>query len=373
MRFETIAIHAGVVPDRETGAIAPPIHLSTTFEREPDLSFRSGHIYSRESNPNRRALEASIAQLEGAATAACYASGTAVTNAVLQALEPGAHVIFPDDVYYGTVKLARDVFAGWGLTYTSVDMSDIGNVERAMTDRTRLVWIETPTNPLIRVVDIAAIARVAKDRGASVLVDNTVASPVLQRPLTLGADLVMHSATTHLGGHSDLLLGALVAGSESHPIFTKARFLQGTGGAVPSPFECWLALRGIRTLSLRVRAQTASAQRIAQFLCSHRKVEAVHYPGLPSHPGHEIATRQMAAPGALLSFQVRGGREAAIAASNRLKLFTRATSLGSTESLIEHRHSVEGPHTRAPENLLRIAVGLEHVDDLVDDLAQALS
>jgi cystathionine gamma-synthase len=347
--------------------------MSTTFEREPDLNFRGGHIYSRETNPNRRALESSIRQLEGGAAAACYASGTAVTNTVLQSLGPDAHVIFPDDAYYGTIKLARDVFAAWGLRFTCVDMSDLRNVENAMTDRTRLVWIETPTNPLLRVVDIAAIARIAKDNRASVIVDNTVASPVLQRPLALGADFVMHSATKHLGGHSDLLLGALVAADENHPLFMKARFLQGTGGAVPSPFECWLALRGIRTLALRVRAQTASAERIAEFLYAHKKIEAVHYPGLPSHPGHEIAKRQMAAPGALLSFQVRGGRDAAIGVSNRLTLFTRATSLGTTESLIEHRHSVEGPHTRAPENLLRISVGLEHVDDLVEDLEQGLA
>ncbi len=372
MRIETIAVHAGHAPDAATGAVTPAIHLSTTFEREHDLSFRGGHLYARYSNPNRGGLEDCIAKLEGGGAAACFASGSAATAAVLQSLEPDSHVVLPDDAYYGTIKLARDVFGPWRLRHSAVDMSDPVNVERAITPATRVVWVESPSNPLVRVADITAIARIARQAGAWVVVDNTWATPVLQRPLTLGADIVMHSTTKYLAGHSDVLGGALVSQDETHPLFVRARAIQQLGGAVPSPFDCWLAMRGIRTLPWRVRAQTENAGRVAGFLERHPRVEAVHYPGLASHPGHELARRQMAAPGAMLSLQVRGGRDQAIAFTNRLRLFTRATSLGGTESLIEHRHSVEGPETRAPDNLLRVSVGLEHHEDLLEDLDQAL-
>lgn len=372
MRLETIAVHAGHSPDAVTGAVTPPIYLSTTFEREPDLSYRGGFLYSRYSNPNRLGLEACLAELEGGGAAACFSSGSAATSAVLQSLEPDAHVLLPDDAYYGTIKLARDLFGAWRLRTTPVDMSDAANVKRAITDRTRVVWIESPSNPLVRVVDIAAIAKVAREAGAWVVVDNTWATPVLQHPLALGADIAMHSTTKYLGGHSDVLGGALVASEEAHPLFTKCRTVQQLGGAVPSPFECWLTLRGIRTLPWRVRAQSENAGRVAAFLAGHMKIEAVHYPGLASHPAYEIARRQMSAPGAMMAFQVRGGRDAAIAFTNRLRLITRATSLGGTETLIEHRQSVEGPETRAPDNLLRMSVGLEHADDVIEDLGQAL-
>jgi cystathionine gamma-synthase len=372
MKIETIAVHAGHAPDVATGAVTPPIHLSTTFEREPDLTYRGGHLYARYSNPNRLALESCLAQLEGGGAAACFASGSSATSAVLQALQPGAHVLLPGDAYYGTIKLARDIFGRWGLTHSCVDMTDIRNVERALTKTTRLVWLESPSNPLVRVVDIAALAALARGAGAWTVVDNTWATPVLQRPLALGADVVMHSTTKYLGGHSDILGGALVADREDHPLFAQARAVQQAGGAVPSPFECWLAMRGIRTLPWRIRAMTENAKRVADFLDTHKRVEAVHYPGLKSHAGHEVARRQMSAPGAMLSLQVRGGRQAAVDMTNRLKLFTRATSLGGTESLIEHRQSVEGPDTKSPENLLRVSVGLEHHDDLIADLDQAL-
>jgi cystathionine gamma-synthase len=372
MRLETIAVHAGHAPDAATGAVTPPIHLSTTFERQPDLSFRGGFLYSRYANPNRQALETCMAELEGGGAAACFASGSAATSAILQSLEPDAHIVLPEDAYYGTIKLTRDIFKNWRLKYSVADMSDVANVERAITKATRIVWAETPSNPMVRVIDIAAIARVAKQVGAWVVVDNTWATPVLQHPLRLGADIVMHSTTKYLGGHSDVLGGALVAPDESHALFAKARAVQQWGGAVPSPFECWLTLRGIRTLPWRVRAQTRNAMRVAGFLDGHKRVERVHYPGLPSHPGHDIALRQMSGPGAMLALQVRGGRDAAIAFTTRLKVVTRATSLGGTESLIEHRHSVEGPDTRSPENLLRMSVGLEHADDLLEDLDQAL-
>ena len=372
MRIETIAVHAGHAPDVATGAVTPPIHLSTTFEREPDLSYRGGHLYARYSNPNRLALEACLGQLEGGGAAACFSSGSSATSAVLQALQPGAHVLLPADAYYGTIKLARDIFGRWGLTFSCVEMTDPRNVERAITRETKLVWLESPSNPLVRVVDIAAAVKLARAAGAWTVVDNTWATPVLQRPLDLGADIVMHSTTKYLGGHSDVLGGALVAPAEDHPLFAQARAVQQAGGAVPSPFECWLTMRGIRTLPWRVRAMTENAKRVADFLNTHKRVEAVHYPGLASHAGHEIARRQMTAPGAMLSVQVRGGRQAAIDMTNRLKLVTRATSLGGTESLIEHRHSVEGPDTRSPENLLRVSIGLEHHEDLIEDFDQAL-
>src|SRR5438093_1880058 len=246
MRLETIAVHAGHAPDEATGAVTPPIHLSTTFEREPDLSFRGGFLYSRYANPNRQALEACMAQLEGGGAAACFASGSAATTAVLLALEPDAHIVLPEDAYYGTIKLARDVFGGWRLRFTTVDMSNVANVERAITKQTRVVWAESPSNPLVRIVDIAAIARVAKEAGAWTVVDNTWATPVLQRPLGLGADIVMHSTTKYLGGHSDVMGGALIASDDKHPLFAKARGVQQWAGGIPSPFDCWLTLRGVR-------------------------------------------------------------------------------------------------------------------------------
>jgi cystathionine gamma-synthase len=245
-------------------------------------------------------------------------------------------------------------------------------LRRALKKNTKVVWLETPSNPLVRVVDIAAIAKIAKAAGAYVVVDNTWATPVLQRPLELGADLVMHSTTKYLGGHSDVLGGALVAKAETDPLFAKVRAVQATGGAVPSPFECWLTHRGIRTLPWRVRAQTENAKRVADFLAAHKRVEVVHYPGLKSHHAYDVAKKQMSGPGAMLSLQVRGGREAAIGMTNKLKIITRATSLGGTETLIEHRQSVEGPDTLAPENLLRMSIGLEHADDIIEDLDQAL-
>jgi cystathionine gamma-synthase len=372
MRLETIAVHAGHEPDAVTGAVTPAIHLSTTFEREPDLSFRAGHLYARISNPNRSALETCLAQLEGGGAAACFSSGSAATTAVFQSLGPDDHVLLPRDAYYGSIKIVRDIFGPWKLKYSAIDMTDLHAVERAIIKQTKVVWIETPSNPLVRVVDIAAVAKIAKQAGAWVVVDNTWGTPVLQRPLSLGADIVMHSTTKYLGGHSDVLGGALVAKEETHPLFAKVRTVQKETGAVPSPFECWLTHRGIRTMPTRVRVQSENAQRVANFLESHKRVEAVHYPGLKSHHAYDVAKKQMSAPGGMLSLQVVGGRDAAIAMTNRLKIITRATSLGGTETLIEHRHSIEGPDTLAPENLLRMSIGLEHPDDIIEDLDQAL-
>jgi cystathionine gamma-synthase len=371
MRFETLAVHAGHRPDPATGAVMPPIHLSTTFERAADGTFPTGYVYSRDANPNRRALEESLAALEGGAAAAAFASGMAATTAVFQALAPGDHVIVPDDSYYITRKLLQEVFARWRLEHTAVDLTDLAAVERALRPTTRLIWVETPSNPLIRITDIAAIVALARRAGARVACDNTWATPMLTRPLELGADLVMHSTTKYLGGHSDVLSGALVARADDE-LFQQIRTVQIAGGSVAAPFDCWLLLRGIRSLPYRMRAHCEHATAVAEFLALHPAVARVHYPGLASHPGHVIAARQMKAFGGMLSFEVRGARPEALRVAGRLDLVTRATSLGGPESLIEHRASVEGAHTRAPESLLRMSVGLEHPDDVIADLARAL-
>lgn len=371
MRIETLAVHAGLAVDQATGAVTPPITLSSTFERNADGGYRAGHVYTRTSNPNRQAVEQALAALEGGAAALAYSSGSAATLAVFQALAPGDHVLAPDDAYYGTLRQLRELFAPWGLEADIVDMTDPIAVTSALRPNTKIVWVETPSNPLVRIVDIARLAALAHSVGARCVVDNTWATPMLQRPLDLGADIAMHSTTKYLGGHSDLLGGALVA-RENDDFVGRLALLQTLGGAVPSPFDCWLLLRGIRTLPYRMRAHCANAGAVARFLATRPEVEAVHYPGLTTHAGHEIAARQMSAFGGMLSVQVRGGAEEALALTRRLKLFTRATSLGGTESLIEHRASVEGPTTLAPQNLLRISVGLENADDLIEDLASAL-
>jgi cystathionine gamma-synthase len=371
VRIETLAVHAGHEIDPATAAVTPPINLSTTFAREADGGYRAGLVYSRYANPNRTSLENCLAQLEGGAAAAAFASGSAATMTLVQAIGPGAHIVAPDDAYFGTTKLFRDIFGPWGLETSVVDMTDVGAVKNALRENTKLVWVETPSNPLLRVVDIACIAELAHEAGAICGVDNTWGTPVLQRPLELGADVVMHSTTKYLGGHSDVLGGALVA-KQDDALTQRIRAVQMSGGAVPSPFECWLVLRGIRTLPWRVRAQSANALALARYLSRDPRVERVHYPGLETHPGHLIARRQMAEFGGMMSIQVGSDRAASIAFASRLRIFTQATSLGGTESLIEHRASVEGPGTRAPENLLRVSVGLEHVQDLIDDMTQSL-
>jgi cystathionine gamma-synthase len=371
MRIETLAVHAGTAVDPTTGAVTAPIHLSSTFERSKDGSFRKGLIYGRTSNPNREALETALTQLEGGTTAIAYGSGSSATLAVFQALAPGDHVLAPDDIYYGTLRQLREILGGWGLQTDVVDMTDLAAVKRALRPNTKVVWVETPSNPLVRVVDIAALVELAHSVGARCVVDNTWATPVLQHPLALGADVVMHSTTKYLGGHSDLVGGALVAARDD-AFVERLRLMQQLGGSIPSPFDCWLLLRGIRTLPWRMRAHCANAKAVAAFLAAHPKVEAVHYPGLATHSGHDIAARQMSDFGGMLSVQVRGGEKEAMAFTGRLELFTRATSLGGTESLIEHRASVEGPATKAPPNLLRLSIGLENAQDLIEDLAGAL-
>lgn len=371
MKLETLAVHAGHAPDSATGAVTPPIHLSTTFERAADGSLPHGFIYSRYANPNRDALERCLAALEGGTAAAAFGSGQAATMTVFQALAPGDHVVITEDAYFGTIKLVRELFEGRGLTLTLVDARNVHAVEAALEKNTTLLWLETPSNPLLAITDLRTIAALARKRGVRVVVDNTWATPILQRPLELGCDLVMHSTTKYLGGHSDTLGGAIV-GREDDELFARIRSIQGTAGAVPSPFESWLVLRGIRSMAYRVRGHCAHARVVAEFLARHPAVEVVHYPGLAAHPGHSIAASQMSDFGGMLSVQLRGGAAAALRVASRVELFTRATSLGGPESLIEHRHSVEGPGSRTPENLLRLSIGLEHPDDIIADLERAL-
>jgi cystathionine gamma-synthase len=292
----------------------------------------------------------------------------------MHALEPGDHVIAPDDAYYGTAALLKTHLAEWGLKSTFVDMRNPCNVERALMPATRLVWAETPSNPLLHVTDLRAVAAIARNAGHSMIMacDNTWATPLLQRPLELGADVVMHSLTKYLSGHSDVLAGALIF-KEAGPLVEKVRGIQRTGGAVPSPFECWLTLRGLQTFPYRVRAHSENAQKVAEFLSQHPKIQAVHYPGLATHSGHKIAAGQMSSFGGMMSVEVRGGEKEAFRICAAVQLFTHATSLGGTHSLIEHRASVEGAATKSPPNLLRLSIGLEHPDDLIEDLEQALS
>jgi cystathionine gamma-synthase len=369
--LETLAVHAGRGIDAASCAVAPSPVLSSTFARAADGSYPQGHIYSRASNPSRAALERCLAALEQGAAATAFPSGSAASMAVFQALDPGDHVVAPRDMYHGTGTQLRELLQRWGLQHSCVDMSDLDAVRATLRPNTRLVWVETPSNPLLKLSDIAAVAELAHGSAALCAVDNTFATPVLQRPLQLGADLVMHSTTKYLGGHSDLLGGAVVA-RQDDAFFARVRDFQTKAGAAPAPFDCWLLQRSIATLPYRVRAQAATAQTIAEFLFGLPRVAAVHYPGLDTHPNHALARRQMRSGGAMLSFQLRGGRDEALAVTANVRLFTRATSLGGVESLIEHRASVEGPHSTTPDNLLRVSVGLEHVDDLIADLRQAL-
>ena len=371
MRIETLAVHAGHAPDPATGAVSPPIHLSTTFARAPDGSLRDGFLYARSDNPTRRGLETALAQLEGGSVALAFASGMAATAALLQTLRPGDHVVAPADAYYATGKLVREILGPWGLESTFVDMTDTAAVAAAIGPRTRLVWLETPSNPVLSVTDIAAVARLARAAGALTACDNTWATPLLQRPLELGADVVMHATTKYLGGHSDVTGGGLILKDDGE-LAVRLRAVQALVGGVPSPFDCWLVHRGIRTLPYRMRAHCDHAERVAAFLAADPRVEVTHYPGLPDDPGHPVARRQMARFGAMVSFEVLGGAEAALGLVSRVRLFTAATSLGGTESLVEHRASVEGPESRTPKGLLRLSIGLEHPDDLIEDLDQAL-
>lgn len=370
MKIETLAVHAGHSVDPATGAVSAPIYLSTTFERDIEGTYSRGFMYTRNNNPNREALERGVSMLEGGEAAAAFSSGTAAAMALFQALAPGDHVLAHVDAYYGTSRLLREIFMRWGLEADFIDMSNLEAVKRALRPQTKLAWAETPSNPLLKIVDLAAVAELVHDAGALCVCDNTWA-PILQRPFDLGADLILHSTTKYFGGHCDVA-GGIVVGKKDTEFFQRVRVIQYSGGAVPSPFDCWLILRGMRTLPWRMRAHSENGMKVAEFLTQHRKVKDVHYPGLRSHPGHEIARRQMSTFGGMLSFQVKDGRDAAMSVAAKTKIFTRATSLGGVESLIEHRASIEGPGTTSPEGLLRLSIGLENADDLIEDLDQAL-
>jgi cystathionine gamma-synthase len=370
-KIETLAVHAGRRIDPATGAVTPPIHVSTTFERDADGQYPLSFSYAREGNPTRQSLEECLAALEGGKEALAYSSGMAVASALLQGLEPGDHIIAPDDVYYGLRQLLGIVFAKWPLETTYVDMTDLAAVRAAVRPATRLVLIETPSNPLMKITDLAAVARIAREANAISVCDGTFTTPVLQRPLDLGVDMVWHSTTKYISGHSDMVGGALITRYDNY-LFERARKSLMLGGAAPSSFDCWLALRGASTLPWRMRAHSGNAQAVAEFLQRHPAVERVYYPGLSEHPGAEIARQQMSCGGGMLSFLTRGGREAAMAVAARVRLLTRATSLGGPHSLIEHRASIEGRDTKTPQNLLRVSIGLENADDLIADLQQAL-
>lgn len=371
MHFETLAVHAGRKPDPVSGAVAPGITLSTVFARDVDSQAMGDYNYARVDNPNRHALESCLAQLEGGVTAVAFSSGVAASAAVLFALRPGDHVLAPLELYVGNRLLLNNELTPWGLQISFVDFTDLDAVRAAVTPATRLLWAETPSNPLLEVSDIAGLADIAHTAGAVLAADNTFATPILQSPLALGADYAVHSSSKYFGGHSDVIGGAVIA-REDAPLTQRIRSHQITAGGIPAPFDCWLLLRSLATLPLRIRTQTANAQRLAEFLTTQPAVGRVHYPGLPDHPGHTLASQQMRGYGAVLSLRMRGGKPAALQLVSKVRLFARATSLGGVESLIEHRASSEGPGSTTPENLIRISVGIEHIDDLIEDLRQAL-
>ena len=371
LRPDTLAVHAGNAPDDATGAVAPPLHLSTTFRHGPAGERVAGYEYQREGNPTNDRLREALAALEGGETACTFASGMAAMTTLLECLPNGARVLFPDDCYSGLRMLFQEFLPERGLVAEVIDMGDLDAVRAACATPVSMLWIETPSNPLMKVSDIAALADIGHAAGAVIVVDNTFATPLLQRPLALGADVVMHSTTKYFGGHSDVLGGALVFAHDGELARKVAHRLHVTG-AVLAPFSAWLTLRGCRSLGARMAMHCANARKVVDFLAAHTAIERVNWPGLSSHPGHEVANRQMRDFGAMLSIEGRGGREAALAMAGKLRVFTNATSLGGCESLVEHRASVEGPNPRSPQNLLRISVGLEDADDLVADLAQAL-
>lgn len=371
MKIETIAIHAGNQIDDHSKAAIQPITLSTTFQRAEDGTYPQGFIYTRMNNPNRKSLENVIAKLEHGLDACAFSSGNAAAGALFQSLGPGVHIIAPDDMYHGLRTQIIQVFDGI-IEADFVDMSDLKAVEKLIRPETRLIWIETPSNPLLKVCDIAALVELAATKNIKVACDNTFSTPVFQQPLSLGCDFVMHSTTKYLSGHSDVLGGVLVTRALD-AAWDKIRAIQVLGGAVPSPFDCYLTVRGIKTLPYRMRGHNENAALLADFLEKSPYVEKVFYPGLESHPGHEIAKRQMISFGGMLSFLVKGGAAEAIKVLNNLKIFTQATSLGGVESLVEHRASVEGPATLTPQNLIRVSVGIENITDLIEDLENALN
>jgi cystathionine gamma-synthase len=372
----TKAIHAGYRPDPATGAVNAPIYASSTFAQDGVGGLRGGFEYARTGNPTRAALEASLAAVEEGRFGRAFGSGMAATDCALRAmLRPGDHVIIPDDAYGGTFRLIDKVFTQWNVAYTPAAQSDLDAVRAAITPRTRLIWVETPTNPWLSIVDIAAMAELGRQNSAKVLVDNTFASPALQQPLTLGADVVLHSTTKYIGGHSDVVGGALVTNDDE--LDSAFAFLQNGAGAVPGPFDAYLTMRGLKTLVLRMQRHSENASAVAEFLALHPSVSTVLYPGLPTHPGHQVAARQMRGFGGMVSVRMRAGRQAAEDLCAGTKVFILAESLGGVESLIEHpsamtHASTAGSQLEVPDDLVRLSVGIEDIADLIGDLEQAL-
>jgi cystathionine gamma-synthase len=368
----TVCVHSAHLPEPATGALAQPIYLTTTFQRDADGGYPRGYRYSREGTPNRTSLETCLAALEGGIGAAAFASGLAANMAVLELLREGDRLIAPREAYYGSIKQFTEHAARRRVTVELADFTDLKAVKTAVGDRARLVWIETPTNPLLNITDLKAVTAVAHAAGALVVCDNTFATPICQRPFDFGVDLIIHSGTKYLGGHSDVLSGLAIVRTDS-ALLEHLQAWQRSAGAALAPFDCWLLRRSVATLALRVRAQCAGALQVAEFLVRHPAIEQVFYPGLPQHRGHATAVAQMTGGfGAMLSICVSGGQQAALDVASRTQLFARATSLGSVESLIEHRASIEGPQSRTPQNLLRLSVGIEEPTDLIADLEQAL-
>ncbi|GAA1247534.1 cystathionine gamma-synthase [Microbacterium phyllosphaerae] len=375
--FATRAIHAGQAPDPTTGSIIPPIYQASTHVQDGIGGFRDGYEYNRAGNPTRSSLETQLAALEGGANALSFASGLAAEDALLRGiLKPGDHVVLGNDVYGGTYRLFARVLSPWGIDFTTVELSDVDAVRAAIRPETKIVWIETPSNPLLKIVDIALVAEIAHAAGAIAVVDNTFASPALQQPLSLGADLVVHSTTKYLGGHSDVLGGAVVFGDDR--FFEQIKFQQFAVGAVSAPLDAWLTTRGIKTLAVRVRQHSENAQAIAEWAAARPEFATVYYPGLASHPGHDVAARQMSGFGGMLSLGLSAGAAAAKAFAESTELFQLAESLGGVESLIGYppdmtHASVRGTALAVPENVVRLSVGIEGVDDLIADLEQGLA
>ncbi|MEZ0073414.1 cystathionine gamma-synthase [Planotetraspora sp. GP83] len=374
--FETLAIHAGQEADPYTGAVVPPIYAVSTYKQDGVGGLRAGYEYSRSANPTRTALEEALAAVEGGARGLAFASGLAAEDTLLRTVcKPGDHVLIPDDAYGGTYRLFAKVLERWGLAFDPVPVGDLDAVRAAVRPGTRAIWVETPTNPLLGIADIAGLAQIAHEAGALLLVDNTFASPYLQQPLGLGADVVVHSTTKYVGGHSDVVGGALVTGSAE--LGDRLAYHQNAMGAVAGPFDAWLTLRGLKTLGVRMDRHCDNAERVVDLLLSHEKVSQVLYPGLPEHPGHEVAAKQMRRFGGMVSFRVAGGEEAAVEICNRTRLFTLGESLGGVESLIEHpgrmtHASAAGSPLEVPADLVRLSVGIETIDDLLADLSSAL-
>jgi cystathionine gamma-synthase len=374
--FETRAIHAGYEPDPTTGAVIPPIFATSTYKQDGVGGLRGGYEYSRSANPTRTALESTLAALEEGEKGFAFASGLAAEDTVIRALlDPGDHVVLPNDAYGGTHRLFDKVATRWGVAHTPAALGDLDAVQQALTDETTMVWVETPTNPLLGIADIAALANLAHEAGALLVVDNTFATPYLQRPLTLGADIVIHSTTKYAGGHSDVVGGAVVV--RDLDLAEQVGYHQNAMGAVAGPFDAWLTLRGLKTLGVRMERHCDNAERIVDFLIRDARVEHVYYPGLEDHPGHQVARGQMDRFGGMVSFRVRGGEERALQICDRARVFTLAESLGGIESLIEHpgrmtHASVAGTDLEVPADLVRLSVGIETVDDLLTDLDQAL-